>query len=108
MEEQNKEETYLDLLERLGLNEETKKIIIEKKMCLDDCSEDNEYIIENNNICYKPTDVIESTELTELTELTNVMEIFEMENIGVINFDLNNNLTEIKNNVDNIYKSIIA
>ena len=30
MEEQNKEETYLDLLERLGLNEETKKIIIEK------------------------------------------------------------------------------
>ena len=30
MEEQKKEETYLDLLERLGLNEETKKIIIEK------------------------------------------------------------------------------
>ena len=30
MEEQSKEETYLDLLERLGLNEETKKIIIEK------------------------------------------------------------------------------
>ena len=30
MEEQAKEETYLDLLERLGLNEETKKIIIEK------------------------------------------------------------------------------
>lgn len=30
VEEQNKEETYLDLLERLGLNEETKKIIIEK------------------------------------------------------------------------------
>ena len=29
-EEQSKEETYLDLLERLGLNEETKKIIIEK------------------------------------------------------------------------------
>ena len=30
VEEQYKEETYLDLLERLGLNEETKKIIIEK------------------------------------------------------------------------------
>ena len=30
VEEQSKEETYLDLLERLGLNEETKKIIIEK------------------------------------------------------------------------------
>ena len=29
-EEQSKEETYLDLLERLGLNEETKKVIIEK------------------------------------------------------------------------------
>ena len=29
-EEQSKEQTYLDLLERLGLNEETKKVIIEK------------------------------------------------------------------------------
>ena len=29
-EEQNKEETYLDLIDRLGLNEDTKKIIIEK------------------------------------------------------------------------------
>ena len=66
------------------------KKIIEKNLCIDDCTQDNEYRLEYNNICYKscPNGTIfispnnscveyvkkESTETSDITESSEIME----------------------------------
>jgi surface protein len=76
----------------LGSNcfESCNKKIIEKNLCIDDCSLDDEYTLEYNNICYKtcPNGTIsvsynnscieykadEYTETTDITESSEIME----------------------------------
>ena len=62
-----------------------KKMIIEKKICIDECSNDDTYILEKDNICYNPnaTNEEDSTEVTEntvdnvKTDNNNISEITE-------------------------------
>ena len=85
---------------------ETRKIIVEKKICIDDCSKDDTYIYEYNNICYSSkqsdkadngqTDYVENTEKDVNTENTEKPERTET-NINTENNKLD---TEIINKPD--------
>ena len=82
---------------------QSKKFIIEKNICIDDCSKDDTYIIEIDNICYKPsqsviyTDVHSNGNTEEKAEENEVTE--KMENNESTNVVENNVKTEkIENN----------
>jgi hypothetical protein len=97
------------------------KKIIEKNLCIDDCSHDNEYTLEYNNICYKscPNGTIfispnnscveyvkgESTETTDITVSSEIMESTDKNTEIMESIDKN---TELIESIDIAYDTIYS
>ena len=81
---------------------ETKKLIIEKKICIDDCSKDDTYIYEKDNICYKDkqntedidTDAITDYKNSEIVEITDTDKPNNDESTNIIENDESTNVIE--------------
>ena len=96
---------------------EYSKIIKEKKMCINDCSKDNIYKYEENNICYNKSTIKNNSLIeTEGTEVTQVVvecsDDFPYIKNNVClkecnSLDIFNNICTINSKYDKIYDELI-